>query len=135
MKFTTEEMLELQKNPNIVRCSQKAITYSKDFKLRAVKQYLEGDMYAFQIFKRAGFNIDLIGRNIIKGNLGRWKKKYKKNGEAGLLFETRGHSLGRQNNKQLSPTSKNSTEYLEAQIAYLKAENDFLTQLRAARGE
>ena len=62
MKFTHEEVLELRKNPNVVKCSQKAVTYSKDFKLRAVKQYLEESLSCTEIFRIAGFNLSVLGR-------------------------------------------------------------------------
>lgn len=134
MKFTNEEVLELRKNPNVVKCSQKAVTYSKDFKLRAVKQYLEENLSCPEIFRLAGFNISALGRNIPKDRIGDWKYIYRTYGEIGLSTERRGvNSSGRPKVKGLS--EKEKMERLEAEVAYLKAENDFLKRLRAKRAE
>ncbi len=134
MKFTNEEVLELRKNPNVVKCSQKATTYSKDFKLRAVKQYLVENLSCAEIFRLAGFNISVLGRNIPKDRISDWKYIYRTQGETGLSTERRGaNSPGRPKIKGLS--EKENMERLEAEVAYLKAENVFLKQLRAKRAE
>lgn len=134
MKFTNEEMLELRKNPNVVKCSQKAVTYSKDFKLRAVKQYLEENLSCNEIFRLAGFNRSILGHSIAKDRISDWKYIYRTHGETGLSIDRRGtNSPGRPRTKGLS--EKEKMERLEVEVAYLKAENVFLKQLRAKRAE
>lgn len=134
MRFTNEEVLELRKNPNVIKCSQKAVTYSKDFKLRAVKQYLEENLSCPVIFRLAGFNLSTLGRNIPKDRISDWKYIYRTFGEIGLSTDKRGsNSPGRPRTKGLS--EKEKMERLEAEVTYLKAENDFLKQLRAKRAE
>jgi len=134
MKFTNEEVLELRKNPNVVKCSQKAVTYSKDFKLRAVKQYMEENLSRAEILRIAGFNLGVLGRNIPKDRISDWKYIYRTYGEIGLSTDRRGsNSPGRPRTKGLM--EKERMERLEAEVAYLKAENDFLRQLRAKRAE
>ncbi len=134
MKFTNEEVLELRKNPNVVKCSQKAVTYSKDFKIKAVKQFLEEELYASQIFKKAGFNLALLGKDTPKDRLKSWLRIHKKSGEGGLRIDGRGrNSPGRPKTSDLD--GEKQLEYYKAQVAYLKAENDFLKQLRAKRAE
>lgn len=134
MKFTNEEVLELRKNPNVVKCSRKAVTYSKDFKLRAVKQYLEENLSCNEIFRLAGFNRSTLGRSIPKDRISDWKYIYRVDGETGLTTDRRGlSSTGRPKIKGLS--EKERVERLEAEVAYLKAENLFLKQLRAKRAE
>jgi transposase-like protein len=134
MKFTNKEVLELQKNPNVVKCSQKAITYSKDFKLRAVKQYMEENLSCPEIFRLAGFDINALGRKIPNDRVSDWKYIYRTYGEIGLRTDRRGRSSsGRPRTSTLS--EKEKLERLEAEVAYLKAENDFLKQLRAKRAE
>ena len=59
--FTKEQINELLSNPNVVKCSNKAITYSKDFKLNAVSLYNKG-LTPNEIFRQAGFNINVIGK-------------------------------------------------------------------------
>jgi hypothetical protein len=125
--FSEEQIKELSQNPNVERCSNKSITFHKDFKLSAVKKYHEG-LPASEIFKQAGFNVDLIGRKEPKWCLTRWRKVFKDKGVEGLSNETRGKAGGRP--KVNWSNEKEKIKYLETQIAYLKAENDFLAKLR-----
>ena len=135
MKFTYKECLELRNNPNVVTCSQKAVTYSKEFKLQAVKQYLDDNLSPNEIFRLAGFNRTVLGKNIPKDRISDWKRIYRLYGENGLSIDRRGkhRNGGRPPTKDL--TEKEKLGRLEAQVAYLKAENDFLKQLRAKRAE
>jgi hypothetical protein len=127
-----EEITNLLKNKNVSSCSSKSITYSKEFKVLAVKQYKEG-MSSRKIFEAAGFDLRLIGKDVPSDRLKQWNKIVRNKGEASLHSETRGRShSGRPKLKGL--TDKEKMEYLEAKVAYLKAENEFLTQLRKKRG-
>jgi hypothetical protein len=127
--FNEEQIKELLKNPNVANCSNKSITYKKDFKISVVKRYQEG-FPATLIFKQAGFNIDFIGRKTPKWCLERWRKTFKKKGEEGLKMDERGKSKGGGRPKTNWSNEKEKIKYLETQIAYLKAENDFLAKLR-----
>ncbi|MEK7165428.1 MAG: HTH domain-containing protein [Patescibacteria group bacterium] len=131
-RFTPEQIKELLRNQNIDKCSEKAITYAKDFKVKAVQQYEAGQTSA-EIFKEAGFDTLVIGKDIPKTCLRGWMKVFRAKGTAGLLIETRGRTGGRPRAKGLSETEK--LKRFEAEIAYLKAENEFLRQLRAKRAE
>lgn len=130
--FTKEEVEALLQNRNVKGCSEKSITYSKDFKLAAVKQYHEQGMTSHEIFRWAGFDVDTIGRNQPKECLQRWKKSFQKKGSKGLE-DTRGRLGGRPKTKEL--TEADTIKRLKAEVAYLKAENDFLTKLQAKRRE
>ena len=132
-RFTEAQIAELSQNKNISRCSAKSITYSKDFKLLAVKKYYEGGYSPGMIFEEAGLDIQLIGLNAPKDCLKSWKKVYKAKGEQGLSMEMRGkHGKGgRPRTKDISDIDK--VKRLEIEVAYLKAENDFLVKLRAAK--
>lgn len=132
-RFTAEQIANLLKTGNVVRCSDKAITYSKDFKVRAVREYRDEGLSAKQIFKEAGFDLDVIGKNKPKECLKQWCRVFKIKGTSGLITETRGRGGGRPRTKGLTDAKK--IEYLEAKVAYLKAENDFLAKLRAKRAE
>lgn len=133
MKFTNEECLELRKNPNVTKCSNKAITYNKEFKLKAVRQYLDENLSCSEIFRLAGFNLNVMGKSTPKDLISDWKRIYRIYGEGGLINERRGKGGGRLKTKDL--TEKERLERLEVQVAYLKAENDFLRRLRAKRAE
>ena len=130
--FSDEEMDGLLSNGNVVRCSTKAITYAKDFKIMAVKQYDEEGKTSSQIFKEAGFDLEAIGLDTPNNCLGDWRRIFKLRGAAGFT-ETRGRGGGRP--KTAGLTDANKIKYLEAKVAYLKAENDFLAKLRAKRAE
>jgi len=130
--FTEEQIEELLKNESIAKCSSKAITYEKDFKIKAVRQYNEGGMTCKEIFRQAGLDLNLVGRKQPKECLRRWNMIFRKKGAEGLS-EVRGKNGfgGRPKTKNLTDTDK--IKRLEAEVAYLKAENDFLAKLRARR--
>jgi len=132
-RFTADQIIELLKNKNVSKCSNKSITYSKKFKLLSIKQYEEDGFSPKMIFKEAGFNLYLIGENIPKGSLRRWRKIYATKGLVGLNTEARGrsHNGGRPKIRGLTDTDR--IKRLEIENAYLKAENDFLAKLRAAK--
>ena len=132
-KFTAEQIVNLLKNGNVAKCSDKAITYSKDFKIRAVRQYNEEGRAAKEIFGEAGFDFKVIGEDKPKSRLKDWRRIFKIRGVDGLRAETRGRGGGRPKVKGLTDAKK--IEWLEAKVAYLKAENDFLAKLRAKRAE
>jgi len=132
-KFTKIQIEELLKNENVV-CCKKTIVYNKDFKAKAVKLYGQG-LGPQEIFQQAGFDLFTIGRKK-PGNLIRdWSMIYHEKGIRGLKIETRGKGKGGGRHKTKFQTSKEKITYLEAQVAYLKAENDFLAKLRAKRAE
>ncbi len=127
--FTKEQIEDLLKNPNVKRCSEKSITYHKNFKVSAVKQYQEG-LPPKVIFVQAGFNMALIGSETPKQCLLSWRRIYDNKGISGLLIETRGRGKAGGRPKTNWSDDKEKIKYLEAQVAYLKAENDFLARLR-----
>jgi len=126
--FTDEQRALLLSNINVAKCSEKAITYSKEFKIKAVKQYNKG-MSSSQIFIEAGLDPKVIGRKSPKDRLGDWRRIYNRKGEEGLICKKRGG--GRPKTRDITPEYK--IKRLEAEVAYLKAENDFLAKLRAKR--
>jgi transposase-like protein len=130
-RFTEAQIIELSKNANISKCSEKSITYDKEFKVRAVKQYYESGYSPRMIFEEAGFDLALIGRSSPEECLRRWRKVYNIKGIKKLSVETRGKGGGRPRTKGLTDTDK--IKRLEIENAYLKAENDFLAKLRAAK--
>lgn len=130
--FTKEEIASLLKNKHVVRASEKSITYHAGFKLAAVQQYQEG-LSPSAIFREAGFNLALIGRKTPKWCLDGWREIYNAKGMAGLQNDGRGtHSKGRPRGLA-GMSGKEKLKYLEAQVAYLKAENSFLAKLRKQR--
>lgn len=130
--FTREQIKELLKNENVSKCSEKSITYTKNFKHNVLTLYEQGQT-ATEIFRQAGFNLDVVSKEQPDECLRRWKIIFRKKGLDGLS-EVRGRNGIKGNvTKNLSDADK--IKYLEAQVAYLKAENDFLAKLRAKRRE
>ena len=129
--FTEEQLGILRANVNVVACSDRSISYHPDFKLRAVKQYNDEGLPAREIFKLAGLHWELVGNDIPTESLKRWLRTYRLKGTAGLQQDERGR-LGR---PKVKGTEPDRIKRLEAEVAYLKAENAFLAKLRAKRAE
>ena len=130
--FNEEQIKELLENVCVSRCSDKSISYTKEFKLLAVKQYQEGKT-GREIFQEAGFSIELIGRDIPNDCLLRWRRKYQLKGDLGLSKDERGKSGNGGRPRTMGLTEAGRINRLEIEVAYLKAENDFLVKLRAAK--
>jgi transposase-like protein len=131
--FTQEQIALLLQNKNIARASEKTITYSRDFKLAAVKRYKEG-LPPSDIFREAGFDLALIGRKTPKWQITKWRRIVDTKGTAALEKDGRGshHKGGRPPNPRHMSEGER-LKYLEAENAYLKAENAFLAKLRKQR--
>jgi len=129
--FTQKDINKLQGNIYVSKCSSKSITYSKDFKLFAISKYYEDGYSPNMIFKEAGFDLNIIGKDKPKDCLARWRKICKTKGEQELLKEKRGKT---KHEKRAKFKSKDEEiEYLKAKIAYINAENDFLAKLRGIK--
>lgn len=94
-------------------------------------------MTSSQIFVEAGFDLDVIGKDVPEGRMRSWRKTYRTLGVNGLLENLRGKTSGKGYGrpKTRGVTDKDKIERLEATVAYLKAENGFLAKLRAKRRE
>ena len=77
----------------------------------------------------------MIGRKKPKSLIRDWNRIFKEKGLDGLKTETRGRGSGGGRPKTRDLTDADKIKRLEAQVAYLKAENDFLAKLRAKRAE
>jgi len=130
--FTRAQREILLRNNCVSRCSPKSITYSTDFKLMVVKQSQELGLSSNEIFRRAGLDLRIVGQNQRKQCLKRWKKVYWTRGDQGLLVERRG-SRDRRFEIPKGQIESNKVTQLEAEVAYLRAENDFLAKVRAKR--
>jgi transposase-like protein len=123
--FSEEQINELLQNQNVAGCSDKSISYHKDFKIMAVKKYQEG-LPPNEIFRQAGFDTKMIGRDTPHECLRRWLKKE----GTGLETDGRGQSKSGGRPKTNWSNEKEKIKYLETENAYLKEENRFLAKLR-----
>jgi transposase-like protein len=113
----------LLSNQFIEKISDSNISYTSEFKIFAVKANLNGKSPS-DIFKEAGIDVDSFVRNYAAKTISRWKKTYEEEGEKGLVKEKRGkNSTGRPRDKEFSS--------VEAELEYLRLENEFLKKLHA----
>jgi len=129
-KFTKEQINNLSSNKNVLKCYDNIVTYSKDFKLWAVKEYAKGKLGS-EIFTEAGFNLKDLGERAPKDYLSKWNCKFRVEGPNAFGTINQRNTGKMRKSKNLN--EKEKIKYLEAQVAYLKAENDFLVKLRAKR--
>jgi len=123
--FTEKEVNDLFVNPNVKSVSDKAITYTDEFKRFFISESEKGKLPR-QIFEENGFNIEVIGPDRIKKTANRWRTAYKKSGVLGLS-DSRSNTSGRPLQRELTLQEKNRR--LEAQVQLLSAENELLKKL------
>lgn len=87
MSYSEDHLRQLRGNPNVKRCSSKSITYAPAFKQQAVKQYYEEGLSPRQIFLKAGFDLQVLGKYKPKDCLRLWKDIYKAKGLATLASD------------------------------------------------
>lgn len=125
--FSIKEIKALQKNPNVQRVSERAITYTDAFKNKFMDEYLAGKLPR-QIFIENGFDVEVIGIKRIELSSYRWKKAYEKNGLLGLT-DTRKTASGRPLKREL--TQSEVIERQEARIKLLEGQVELLKKLEA----
>ena len=131
--FTKEQIETLLQNPNVEACSDKSISYRKDFKILAVRKYQQG-LSSNEIFQQASFDLRMIGSKTPKECLRRWLKIFRKKGEIALKTDGRGQNKAGGRPKNLANlTDQQKLKRLETEVAYLKEENRFLAKLRKKR--
>lgn len=129
-KFNNKEIKKLSQNKNVKKCGESFITYTEEFKEEAMRQYRQG-LTATQIFKKAGFDLNLIGKKRPRDRVSEWREKLKKEGMKKLKEDKRGECKKKNTGtKHKDKTQEDKMKRLEAEVAYLKEENDFLAKLR-----
>lgn len=123
IKFSINEVKELEKNLNVKRVSTLSITYTDEFKRIFIESYLSGKLPK-AIFTENNFDIEVLGTKRIEQCAARWKKSYEKNGIIGLV-DTRKTASGRPLERNLSTEEiierqKAKIELLEGQVNMLK---------------
>ena len=93
-------------------------SYTKEFKLKAVKMYLEEGLSSYQVATKLNIKS--------KTQVINWVKQFQKNGESSFDMETRGRATGE---KKGRPKTKFNS--LEEEVEYLRMEVEFLKKLRA----
>lgn len=63
--FTKDQVKELKRNINVLAVNQLGITYTFDFKLKYMEEYIKGRL-PIKIFVESGFDQKIIDINLIK---------------------------------------------------------------------
>lgn len=121
--FTGEEVNELQKNPYVKKASEKAITYTDEFKEHFIEEYRKGKLPT-QILREAGFDTRVLGERRVS-NLSRRYRAMAERPE-GLTDTRKGHS-GRPSTRDLTPEEE--IQRLKQKVKYLEQENAFLKKI------
>lgn len=123
--FTEKEQDQLKCNPYVQTVSNKAITYTDEFKRLFITENEKGK-FPRTIFEEAGLDPELIGIQRIQSAGKRWRAAYREHGDRGL-HDTRKTNSGRPLERELSLEERVSR--LEAQNRLLQAENELLKKL------
>lgn len=123
--FNKEEIEILRNNKHVKNVTEKAITYTEEFRGIFISEYEKG-IIPRKIFENCGFDIEILGIKRVETSSKRWRKKYQENGIIGLSDTRKGNS-GRPLSRELSLDEKN--ERLRVENILLKAENELLKKL------
>ena len=127
--FTPEQVEELRKNKYVKHVSEKAITYTEEFKEVFMIEYNSGKLPS-QILFEMGFDYKALGQLRIDGITRRIKKQsIRPEG----FKDTRTTESGRPRTKDL--TQEELIERQKQEIEILKAKVEFLSLLRRAERE
>ena len=135
-RFTEEEMNSLLQNPYVADVSQTSISYAREFKQLFMEEYTAGRR-PVQIFRDAGFDIEMLGSKRIERACARWKESYEsgtlgsrravlhKGEETEELAESGSFEQIRSNKRKLVDHCREQ----EKTIRMLKAEVEFFREL------
>lgn len=87
--FTPKQRSKLLANRNVQDVTEKTISFLPEFKIRSVRQYLDG-LSPDQIFGNAGFPLEFFKKDYFRHCLKRWLKKFNEEGEGSLRVDERG---------------------------------------------
>ena len=127
--FTPEQVEQLRKNKYVKHVSEKAITYTEEFKEVFLLEYNSGKIPS-QILTEMGFDIKVLGSSRVRKISERTKKQSLR--PEGFK-DTRADSSGRPRTKDL--TQEELIERQKQEIEILKAKVEFLSLLRRAERE
>ena len=127
--FTLEQVEELRKNKYVKHVSEKAITYTEEFKETFMVEYNLGKLPS-QILMEMGFDYRVLGERRVS-NIVQLSKKQSKRPEG--FKDTRADSSGRPRTRDL--TQEELIERQKQEIELLKAKVEYLSLLRRAERE
>lgn len=123
--FNEEDRERLSRNRYVTRISDKAITYSDEFKQLFIDQYMMG-ISPREIFEANGFDVYILGMKRVEQCADRWKKAYDQAGIIGLA-DSRKESSGRPLKRELTQDEVIAKQ--EARIRLLESQIELLKKL------
>jgi transposase-like protein len=126
--YTPKQIAELKKNPCVFDCAPHFISYTYEFKIRALELHKQG-IHPREIWKRAGFSLNTWKKNYCNDTVKDWRRLVKKGGLQQLT------KTGGIQSDTKSKAERERVKRLELRVQYLEKENDFLAKLRAKRAE
>lgn len=118
--FSEEQQQKLRNNPLIKKISEKAITYTQEFKEQFSEEYKSGKLPS-EILRGMGIDPRILGKSRVNNISSRIKaNNLRLNGHK----DTRKSNPGRPVTKNL--TDEEKIKRLEHKVAYLNQENEFL---------
>jgi len=120
--FSSDDIDILNRNINVLRVSEKSITYTDEFKRHFIEEYLAGKLPRI-IFEEAGFDLNMLGYRRAEQSACRWLRAYNQNGIIGLR-DTRTENSGRPRIKEL--TQEEIIAKQEAKIKLLEGQVELL---------
>jgi len=130
--FTNEEIAQLRKNPCVWHVSERRISYTYEFKKRALDLYAQG-IKPDEIWRQAGFNISIWKKHYCRYTLKDWQRMVKKEGLESLTRPSGVQADG--GYRRARSPEADRVRRLELKVRYLESENAFLAKLRANRAE
>lgn len=121
--FDEEQQKQLRANHWVKSVTEKSISFTEDFKVYFINEYNLGKLPK-QIFKDAGFDINMLGDKRIEQCTARYKRQNKR---IEGFHDTRANNSGRRIGKELSIEEEN--ELLKKQNAKLQQELEFLKKM------
>ena len=89
--FTPQQRSKLLANRNVQDISEKTISFTPDFKIKSVHQFLDG-ISPDLIFENAGLPIEYFKEGYCRYCIKKWVKKFNDEGENSLRTDGRGKS-------------------------------------------
>ena len=121
--FNDEQQKQLRDNHWVKSVTEKLISFTEDFKIYFINEYNLGKLPK-QIFKDAGFDINMLGDKRIEQCTARYKRQNKR---IEGFHDTRTNNSGRRIGKELSIDEEN--ELLKKQNIKLQQELEFLKKM------
>lgn len=131
-KFTEDEITILQANPNIVAVTPAKLTYSLEFKQKAVQEAAKKGMTAVKIFTQAGLTPELLGKPRIAAAMKSFKREAASpeglHEPRGKSKEARMEAFAKEN--LAKKQTKTAIRELQDKIVHLEQQIEFLKKTR-----